>query len=531
MKTVEKIVCPTPKAGEQSCSGIYGKGKVRKRREWRGVKDTFYDYTRWLYLLGVIGKFIIKPRNIKGFFRYRWMMNYLFVPHGMDKFTIGLRDEALRMTHIAMNYVIADVTQAIDNCFRGDRRVGNDKAYSDRCVITDENSMTCFMMGFDPKVVPAILREVPTMFAGNIFNQFSVTHYLDVAQEHGLPGDVCPMPEAEAGISIDDDFCVLGCCAVQNNTTCDGSLMGNGIIAKRLEREYGIPTFQLAAPLRHKEDDVLEYAAQNIKDAIAFIEKHTGVAWSWDTYFAAAKRVNDATRKRVAQLEINCTNYPQFVGAVFSLYNDTNYMGNCGRNEEFCRKDKKLLALAERGLAAKHMMAREYRHRCIVWGVQPQYLIDMLYWLVQCWGVVPLTDMLSMVNTDMIAEEDTPENREQAYRDMAMLNMEMIMRNHTHGGYKVLVDELWEICEKMNADMVMMWEHMSCKALTGMHGMFEEQGRERGIHIMWVSHDLCDPRVFTRQAIRDQVNKYMRTVFREEPLDPSLEIIPDNEAY
>jgi len=61
--------------------------------------------------------------------------------------------------------------------------------------------------------------------------------------------------------------------------------------------------------------------------------------------------------------------------------------------------------------------------------------------------------------------------------------------------------------------------------------MFEEQGRARGIHVMWVSHDLCDPRVFTRQAIRDQVNNYMRTVMREEPLDPSLENIPDNEAY
>ena len=177
------------------------------------------------------------------------------------------------------------------------------------------------------------------------------------------------------------------------------------------------------------------------------------------------------------------------------------------------------------------MYAKEYRHRAIVWGVQPQYVIDMLYWMVQCWGVMPLCDMLSIINTDMIAEEDTPENREQAYRDMAMLNMEMIMRNHTHGGYKVLVDELWELCEKMNADIVMMWEHMSCKALTGMHGQFEEQARERGIHIMWVSHDLCDPRVFTRQAIRDQVNNYMRTVMREEPLDPSLEITPDNEAY
>ena len=74
------------------------------------------------------------------------------------------------------------------------------------------------------------------MFSANLLNQYSTTHYLDVAQQFGIPGDVCPMPEAEVGISIDDDFPVLGKCAVQVNTTCDGSLMGNGIIAKRLER-------------------------------------------------------------------------------------------------------------------------------------------------------------------------------------------------------------------------------------------------------------------------------------------------------
>lgn len=140
---------------------------------------------------------------------------------------------------------------------------------------------------------------------------------------------------------LDDDFAVLGCCAVQVNTTCDGSLMGNGVIAKRLEREYGIPTFQLVAPMRHREDDVQEYAAQDIRNAIAFVEEHTGEKWDWDYYFECAKRVNDATRNRVAWLEMNSTPYPQFVGAPFSLYNDTNYMGNCGRSAKFPPIDKR----------------------------------------------------------------------------------------------------------------------------------------------------------------------------------------------
>lgn len=517
------------KKGEKEYGVLFDGSKVRARREWRGVKDTMYDFGRWCYLWGIMAKTSLSPGFFKGLFRYRWMSVYLAVPHMMDKFTMGMRDETLRITHTAMDFVVKDVAITIARSMRGDRRITNDKAYSDKCVLCDENAMTAFMMGF-PDLV-ALLREVPTMFSANLLHQDCVEHYLDVAQLFGIPGDVCPMPEAEAGISIDDDFPVLGKCAVQINTTCDGSLMGNGLIAKRLEREYGIPTFQLAAPMRHQAEDVQTYAANDIKQAIAFVEEQTGAKWDWENYFKCAKRVNMTTRYRNEWLEVNSTNYPQFFGAVFSLYNDTNYMGNCGRSADFPVIDKKIDKLVKRGYKNKTMMASEYRHRCIVWGVQPQYVIDMLYWMVNCWGVIPLTDMLSMVIDKEIAEVDTPENREQAYYDMAYLTENMIMRNHTHGGYQVLVNQLWEYCEKMNADMVMMWEHMSCKALNGMHGQFEEQARARGINLVWVSHDLCDPRVFSRQAIRDQFNTYMRTVMREEPLDPTIEVLPDENAW
>jgi hypothetical protein len=175
--------------------------------------------------------------------------------------------------------------------------------------------------------------------------------------------------------------------------------------------------------------------------------------------------------------------------------------------------------------------AKEYRHRAIVWGVQSHYYMDFLLWLLNCWGIVPLTDMLSMVSTRRLVEEDTPENRETAIYDMAWLTENMIMRNRTHGGYKVLLDELWEFCEEFNADMVILWEHMACKALSGFHGQFEEMARERGIHLVWVTHDLFDPRVVSRQGVRDQVNNYMRTVMGEEPIDPSLEILPDQESW
>ena len=163
--------------------------------------------------------------------------------------------------------------------------------------------------------------------------------------------------------------------------------------------------------------------------------------------------------------------------------------------------------------------------------MQSHFYFDFLLWLLNCWGIVPLTDMLSMVSTKTLCEENTPEGRQQAIYDIAWLTENMIMRNRTHGGYKVLLDELWEYVEEFNADMVILWEHMSCKALNGMHGQFEEKARERGIHLVWVTHDLFDPRVVSRQGVRDQINRYMRAVMREEPLDPSLEIIHDENSW
>ena len=317
----------------------------------------------------------------------------------------------------------------------------------------------------------------------------------------------------------------------QNRTVQQFRLLGNGVISKRLELEDGIPVFQLAAPLRHREDDVQDYAAQEIKNAIAFIEEHTGEKWDWKAYFECAERVNYATKCRLEWLEMNKTDYPQVFGSNLALYTETNYMAICGKVPAFREVDRKITQLAERAYRKQKKAANEYRHRAIVWGVQSHFYMDFLVWLLNCWGIVPLTDMLSMVSTRELATTDTPENREQAYYDMAWLTENMIMRNRTHGGYKVLLDELWEFCEQFNADMVILWEHMSCKALDGMHGLFEERAREHGIHLVWVTHDLFDPRVISRQGVRQQVNDYMRTVMQEEPVDPSLEILKDEKSW
>ena len=54
---------------------------------------------------------------------------------------------------------------------------------------------------------------------------------------------------------------------------------------------------------------------------------------------------------------------------------------------------------------------------------------------------------------------------------------------------------------------------------------------ERGVRLIWIEHDLMDPRTVSRKDMRAKVNEYMRTVMREEPVDPSLLEFDDEASW
>lgn len=507
--------------GGRKLGSLYDGKKARKRREWRGFKDTWYAYTQWLKIWKVLIKFAAKPRNIKGFFRYRWMLNFLAVPDFFDRHTEGMRDVQLRMAHTGLGLIVTDMCEMVETIFKADPRIGNDKALSDRIVIFDENMMSEIMNGFPNLRWLSV--EVPSIYTSAMMNQTGVSHYIDVTSRFGIPGDVCPMPAAELGLAIDDDFPLIGKCAVQCNTTCDGSAMGNGIEAMR----FNIPTFQLAVPIRHTQESVQDYAADEIKNCIRFIEENTGETFDWNAFFASMKTFNAESELTKEWLEMSRTPYPQVIGDNLALYRYGVYQAAGGRNMEFLETDRKITALAQEGYAKKLPVAKEVRHRAITWGVQAAYYTAFPIWLQNCWGIAALADMLSLVSMEPIDTEDP----EKAIYDLAHLYENMIMRNRSNGGYEVGVEALWRYCEYFNCDMVIMYAHMGCKAMSGYHGIFEEEARKRGIHLIWVTHGLMKPEDASRQDMRTEVNRYMRTVLREEPVDPTLEEFDDAKCW
>ena len=149
----------------------------------------------------------------------------------------------------------------------------------------------------------------------------------------------------------------------------------------------------------------------------------------------------------------------------------------------------------------------------------PRALLHQLYLLdAALLGVTCVNDMEAMLSYQPITIGD----KEQALADLVRCYEKMMMRSHTNGGYVNLLDECWKMCEKFHTNIVIMYDHVSCKNVGGLHGLFEDQARERGIHLIWIPHDVMDPRTVSRREMREAFSQYMVTVLNEKPLDPTL---------
>ena len=498
-------------------------GKVYlKRREWRGVKDTAYDFYRWLVTWKDLTKFVMKSpiRITKAIFHYRWMASYLTTPAFIDRHSMGLRGTALRINHLHFNMMIKNTTQLIANMFKADKRFGpND--LSDKIVLFDEMMPMHIMAGF-PNLI-GIPSQLAPVFQCSVIDQQSMIPYLDAVENYGLPADVCPLPASEAGVSIVDEYPVIGKCYVTSSMPCDGSVMASSF----QDRYFKLPTFPLSLPVRDLEKEVEEYAVSDLRDCIKFIEDNTGEKFDWDHYFSCMKQYNEETKLELEKWEVNKTNYPQITGASLALYRMYSYLVAGSMDSRFLKIDKKVNKLMMKAYEKKESCSKEMRHRAIVWSPPAHYYSNFSTWAENCWGINVLIDMESMVATKFF----NTDSQDETLKDLAHTYERMTMRRHTNGGYANVLDELWRVCEEFNADMVLMFAHISCKTMAGLTGLFEEQARERGIHLIWIDHDLMDPRTVSRKEMRNKVNIYMKTVFREEPVDPTLVDFDDDKTW
>ena len=125
------------------------KSDLLRHREWRGFKDTMYDYYRWLVTWKDMIKMVLGDpvAIVRGLWRYRWMASYLSIPHFIDGFTEGRRGAALRVTHLHYNTIVKNASELILREFAADERFRPGNKRSKKIVCVDELVPIQFMAG------------------------------------------------------------------------------------------------------------------------------------------------------------------------------------------------------------------------------------------------------------------------------------------------------------------------------------------------------------------------------------------------
>lgn len=515
---------------KKGLGNLYDKDKMAmKRREWKGFKDTLYDYGRWLKLYGYMAIKVGKHPILmtKALFKYRWMVSYLTAANMIDKHTMGMRGKELKYTHEQFFPLIHNATDNIVKILERDKKLRpNSKkaeALRAKTVMFDEMTPKFIMAGF-PDLDWIDIAIMTVGMPGEV-EQWANPYYIDSIEHFGLAADVCPFPAAEAGVAVVDDYPFVGKTYVTSTMPCDGSI-GQVSFMSRYFKD--IPVCQLTPPQRFNEPQVQEYGVKNIKACIKFIEDNYDVKWNWDAFWKASEMYNEEVQYVLNKWDINSTDYPQICNGALSLHREYEFMVAGCLDPYFLKMDRKVDKMMKKGYEKdKASDSGKPRYRAIVWACPAHYYTNFTYWAYNCWGLKTVVDMECMLAHEFIKIGD----KEQAMIDLATLYEKMMMRSHTNGGYKNALDECWKMCKKFNTNIVIMYDHVSCKNVGGLHGLFEDQARERGIHLIWVPHDLLDFRTVSRREMREGLNKYMVNVFREKPLDESLVDYEDTMAW
>ena len=503
--------------GEKKLGRLYKKGSMSTvRREWRGVADTAYDFYEWLrmwgMLLGTFSKDLIPALN--SVLHYRWMMSYLCCVGFMDKNTMGQRGSALKMSHLMIFDIFRYVAENLVLQAKGDAKNGNSVELNRKVVLFDEMTMGQLMAGF-PDLI-GIPYQLFAVFLVSEIDQLTCVPYIDAVESFGLPADCCPVPSSECGALVLDALPHMGKCFISSSMPCDGSTMASSYMARRFP---DLPVFHLCFPVRYEDEETVQCAAEDIKACIKFIEEQTGAKWSWDAYFSAMKRFNTETSYELEKWAVNQTAYPQIIGPCYELFRKWNYEMDGGIDPRIMKTFKKVNKIMLKAYERKEeAWPGKMKYRAIVWSCPAHYYANFSNWLANCWGVNVLVEMESLNFTKPLETED----KEEALRDLGRLYERMVMRRHTNGGYQHVVDELWKQCEIWDVDIIIMYQNVACKNMATVQGILDDQAREQNRKMIWIEHDLMDPRTVSRRQMRDKVSEFMRTVMHAEPVDPTL---------
>lgn len=353
-------------------------------------------------------------------------------------------------------------------------------------------------LGLHPFLVEAVPIIIPNV------NNPLCEKYIDIAENFGVPADVCSLPKTVIGMVEADQFPPPKA-IVTSNSPCDGGMASYLV----LEKKYKVPVFRLDLPYTFTEQRGLAYYLNEVKRMIAFLEEIYSVKMDYDRLKEVCEEYNRAFAYSLDLFDLLRTS-PAPLGGETLVYSHLGYpLG--GGTREVTELMKALVRIAKRSIERDGGGIPNERHRVILWNPPPLVYPELFLWMEKEYGAIMVMDMLTyrrqyFIDTSTVDKMLVDLARIMAYGPMAQ---------HTRGPYENFFGDLFYMYDSFNADMIMMAAHLGCKNTRALLGMFRELCRKRKIPLLIFDYDLSDTRPTPPSGIKRQVADFMETIMGE----------------
>ncbi len=438
------------------------------------------------------------PINIlQSFKQYPWMKTLLQANRLLlEKFTKNRDDRYYEATLEVVSYIIKGFAEILNDMFSsGDRLV----------IVEDMVPPEIFRaMGLTPFVAELLGIALP------MIEPHAVEEYIDIAENNGVPPDVCSLPKCTMGVALAGQMPPAQA-LISSNLPCDGGMASYTL----MERKFKVPTFRLDIPHHFYNDRARTYFVGELRRMIKWLETHTPGKMDWDKLARICEE-----RNRMVEYELDLWDMIKTRPAPLAA--EPIYLSHLwGANlmpgyPETTRLFKQLVALARKNQQDGIGAIKEEKFRALLWNPPLLHAVDLFNWAETAYGVSLIIDSMSYNRRDPYI--DTSSEESMLY-GIGMNLMEGPMARHTRGPAENYLDDIFDMVKRFDLDMLWVAGHVGCKNTAALNGVLREKCREQGVPLLIINYDLSDPRIVSKEGIFEQVNHFMENIMKARRLD------------
>lgn len=482
---------------------------TRKLRD--NPHDQWVDFKYWLKLWGAsLAMTSGKPLEMgDAMLRYPWIIDMLKTSHMRKVMTEGRSGYSIE----AISRVLVEETESTVQMLRN--------------IVLDPEDTVIMHVMIPSEILQAMhLKNFTMETAADIIgmvDQHAVEKYLDAMYAEGIPDNTCSYSTITPGIWKAGDMPRKAACIVTTNLPCEAHAEGYSMMVK----DSGLPAYWLDVPYNFKEGEGgLDTYVADLKGLIEFLTEQTGHVMDWDELKAACERHNALIGMEMERWDLNRAEKPPMTGDLLWQAHAQGLSLDASTEKDI-KLFESLRVMGLQNYYSKTPAIKNQRFRVIQWST-PAFMYAGLYtWLEQCWGITIMNDMETFGDLHPI---DTS-SHDSMLEGLATYWCDASMARHMRGKAENWIEGLEQMTEMYQPDFVMNYNHMNCRGYLSLAGFFKDWSQENDMPVCNVDYNFFDPRVVSRQGIRDQINRFMQDVMHAEPLDSSLLSFDDSEAW